>query len=71
MVYHARMKKCILLYFLNDGRVYRVKEEDIKLKLWEELEHVLYLLKVKNKFTHDAAGGYKECHVEAKGNGWR
>ena len=55
MVYSVFLKKSVLLYFMKDGRVYRVKEEDIALKVWEELEYVLSLLKIKNKFTFDAA----------------
>ncbi|KAK1359864.1 hypothetical protein POM88_044338 [Heracleum sosnowskyi] len=49
MVYHKGLKKEVLLYFMSDGRVYRVGEADVQLKLWEELEYVLYLLKVKIK----------------------
>ncbi|KAK1401026.1 hypothetical protein POM88_000631 [Heracleum sosnowskyi] len=49
MVYHRGLKKEVMLYFMSDGRVYRVGEADVQLKLWEELEYVLYLLKIKNR----------------------
>ena len=55
MLYSAMLKKCVLLYFMKDGGVYRVREEDVALKIWEELEYVFYLLKIKNRYTYDAA----------------
>ncbi|KAK1378819.1 hypothetical protein POM88_025563 [Heracleum sosnowskyi] len=33
MVYHRGLKKEVLLYFMSDGRVYRVGEADVQLKL--------------------------------------
>ncbi|KAK1401537.1 hypothetical protein POM88_001142 [Heracleum sosnowskyi] len=66
MVYHRGLKKEVLLYFMSDGRVYRVGEADIQLKLWEELEYVLYLLKIKNKSTHDAALVIKDRMMKSK-----
>ncbi|KAK1396131.1 hypothetical protein POM88_005994 [Heracleum sosnowskyi] len=55
LIFHKGLKKDFLLYFMNDGRVYRVAESDIDLKSYQELEYVLYLLKVKNRNTHNAA----------------
>ncbi|KAK1388202.1 hypothetical protein POM88_016380 [Heracleum sosnowskyi] len=66
MVYHRGLKKEVLLYFMSDGRVYRIGENDIQLKLWEELEYVLYLLKIKNKSTHDAALVIKDRMMKSK-----
>ncbi|KAK1353363.1 hypothetical protein POM88_052498 [Heracleum sosnowskyi] len=66
MIYHKGIKKEFLLYFMADGRVYRVGEADIHLKLWEELEYVLYLLKVKNQSTHNAAQVLKERMMKSK-----
>ncbi|KAK1369518.1 hypothetical protein POM88_035610 [Heracleum sosnowskyi] len=66
MVYHRGLKKEVLLYFMSDGRVYRVGEADVQLKLWEELEYVLYLLKVKNKSTHDVALVLKDRMMKSK-----
>ncbi|KAK1381633.1 hypothetical protein POM88_028377 [Heracleum sosnowskyi] len=66
MVYHKGLKKEFLLYFMSDGRVYRVGEADVQLKLWEELEYVLYLLKVKNKSTHDAAIVLRDRMMKSK-----
>lgn len=39
-----------LIYFLEDGKVFKLSETDVLLKTWKELEYVLYLL-VKNKAT--------------------
>ncbi|KAK1371596.1 hypothetical protein POM88_037688 [Heracleum sosnowskyi] len=66
MIYHRGLKKEFLLYFMNDGRVYRIGEADIHLKLWEELEYVLYLLKIKNRSTHDAALVLKDRMMKSK-----
>ncbi|KAK1400410.1 hypothetical protein POM88_000015 [Heracleum sosnowskyi] len=66
MIYHRGIKKEFLLYFMADGRVYRVGEADIHLKLWEELEYVLYLLKVKNQSTHNAAQVLRERMMKSK-----
>ncbi|KAK1365854.1 hypothetical protein POM88_041415 [Heracleum sosnowskyi] len=55
LIFHKGLKKDFLLYFMNDGRVYRIAESDIDLKSYQELEYVLYLLKVKNRNTHNAA----------------
>ncbi|KAK1360765.1 hypothetical protein POM88_045239 [Heracleum sosnowskyi] len=66
MIYHRGLKKEFLLYFMNDGRVYRIGEADIHLKLWEELEYVLYLLKIKNRSTHDAALVLRDRMMKSK-----
>ncbi|KAK1361435.1 hypothetical protein POM88_045909 [Heracleum sosnowskyi] len=66
MIYHKGIKKEFLLYFMADGRVYRVGEADIHLKLWEELGYVLYLLKVKNQSTHNAAQVLRERMMKSK-----
>ncbi|KAK1392283.1 hypothetical protein POM88_011339 [Heracleum sosnowskyi] len=66
MIYHRGLKKEFLLYFMADGRVYRIGEDDIRLKLWEELEYVLYLLKIKNRNTHNAALVLKDRMVKSK-----
>ncbi|KAK1384011.1 hypothetical protein POM88_021746 [Heracleum sosnowskyi] len=66
MIFHKGIKKEFLLYFMADGRVYRFGEFDIQLKLWEELEYVLYLLEVKNRSTYDAARVLKERMMKSK-----
>ncbi|KAK1388842.1 hypothetical protein POM88_017020 [Heracleum sosnowskyi] len=66
MIFHKGIKKEFLLYFMADGRVYRVGEFDIQLKLWEELEYVLYLFEVKNRSTYDAARVLKERMMKSK-----
>ncbi|KAL6500615.1 hypothetical protein OROHE_025412 [Orobanche hederae] len=66
LVYHKILKKDVLLYFMTDGRVYKVTEDDVKLKTWEELEHVLYLFKVKNQRTYDAAEELKKLVLKSK-----
>ncbi|KAK1392037.1 hypothetical protein POM88_011093 [Heracleum sosnowskyi] len=55
-----------MLYFKADGRVYRVGEADIGLKMKEELEYVLYLLKVKNQRTHRADEVLRSIMVKAR-----
>ncbi|KAK1384788.1 hypothetical protein POM88_022523 [Heracleum sosnowskyi] len=66
MIFHKVLKKEFLLYFMADGRVYKVAESDINLKSYEELEYVLYLLKVKNRSTHDAALVIRERMLKSK-----
>ncbi|KAK1399232.1 hypothetical protein POM88_009095 [Heracleum sosnowskyi] len=66
MVFHKVLKKEFLLYFMTDGRVYKVAESDINLKSYEELEYVLYLLKIKNRSTHDAALVIRERMLRSK-----
>ncbi|KAK1388064.1 hypothetical protein POM88_016242 [Heracleum sosnowskyi] len=66
MIFHKVLKKEFLLYFMADGRVYKVAESDINLKSYEELEYVLYLLKVKNRSTHDAALVIRERMLRSK-----
>lgn len=66
LIYHRGLKKDFLLYFKSDGRVYRVSEDDIGLKMKEELEYVLYLLKVKNQRTHQAAEVLRSRMMKAR-----
>ena len=37
-----------LLYFLKDGKIHKLTEQDLLLKNWRELEHVHYLFQVKD-----------------------
>ena len=66
MVYSALLKNCVLLYFMKDGRVYKIREEDVALKIWEELEYVLYLLKIKNQYTFDVARVIRSTMLKQK-----
>ncbi|KAK1360837.1 hypothetical protein POM88_045311 [Heracleum sosnowskyi] len=66
LIFHRVLKKQFLLYFMSDGSVYRVGESDINLKSWEELEYVLYLLKVKNRHTHNVAQILREKMLRSK-----
>ncbi|KAK1399123.1 hypothetical protein POM88_008986 [Heracleum sosnowskyi] len=66
LIFHRVLKKQFLLYFMSDGRVYRVGESDVNLKSWEELEYVLYLLKVKNRHTHNVAQILREKMLRSK-----
>ncbi|KAK1359330.1 hypothetical protein POM88_043804 [Heracleum sosnowskyi] len=66
LIFHRVLKKQFLLYFMSDGRVYKVGESDVNLKSWEELEYVLYLLKVKNRHTHDVAQVLREKMLRSK-----
>ncbi|KAL8120303.1 hypothetical protein AgCh_017461 [Apium graveolens] len=51
-----------------DGMVYQIKQNVIPLKYFEELEHVLFLLQVKDRLTDSAAGDHKGDIVEMKPN---
>ena len=66
LIYHKGLKKDFLLYFKADGRVYRVGEADIGLKMKEELEYVLYILKIKNQRTHQAAEVLRSRMMKAR-----
>ncbi|KAK1361759.1 hypothetical protein POM88_046233 [Heracleum sosnowskyi] len=66
LIHHKGLKKDFLLYFKADGRVYRVGEADIGLKMKEELEYVLYILKVKNQRTHQASEVLRSRMVKAR-----
>ncbi|KAL8092130.1 hypothetical protein AgCh_034429 [Apium graveolens] len=44
---------------MTDGRVFQIRENAISLKYFEELEHVLFLLQVKNRSIDGAAGCLK------------
>ena len=41
--------KVKMLYFLKNGKVCVMSEQDLALKHWKELEHVLYLLNPKDR----------------------
>ena len=41
--------KVKMLYFLRNGRVFILSEQELALKHWKELEHVLYLLNLKDR----------------------
>ncbi|KAL8088426.1 hypothetical protein AgCh_038274 [Apium graveolens] len=71
MVYHTFLKEHILLYFMTDGRVYQIKQNAITLKYFEKLEHVLFLLQVKDRLTDSDAGDHKGDIVEMKPNSSR
>ncbi|KAK1394497.1 hypothetical protein POM88_013553 [Heracleum sosnowskyi] len=66
LIHHKGLRKDFLLYFMADGRVYRIGENDIHLKMAEELEYVLYLLKVRNQRTQNAAEVLKIRMMRAK-----
>jgi hypothetical protein len=51
---------------MADGTVYKIGEYGINLKLWEELEYVLYLFKVKNDRTQRAANVMRNQMMKAK-----
>ncbi|KAL8134591.1 hypothetical protein AgCh_009567 [Apium graveolens] len=63
MVYHTFLREHILLYFMTDGRVYHIRQNAIPLKYFEELEHVLFLLQVKNRLT-DSAANYLKTQIQ-------
>ena len=41
--------KVKMLYFLKKGKVFTLSEQELSLKHWKELEHVLYLLNPKDR----------------------
>ena len=41
--------KVKMLYFLREGKVFILSEQELALKHWKELEHVLYLLNPKDR----------------------
>ena len=41
--------KVKMLYFLRNGRVFILSEQELALKHWKELEHILYLLNPKDR----------------------
>ncbi|KAL8119344.1 hypothetical protein AgCh_016752 [Apium graveolens] len=59
MVYHSVLKEDIMLYFMTNGRVFQIRKNAIHLKYFEELQHVLFLLQVKNILTYGAASYLK------------
>ena len=66
MVHNRDTKKDVLLYFMADGRVYRIGEGDVQLKLWEELEYVLSIFKIRNHRTQQAANVLRNQMMKAK-----
>ena len=38
-----------MLYILEDGKMFKLKSEDMQTKHWKELEYVLYLLEPRNE----------------------
>ncbi|KAL8089346.1 hypothetical protein AgCh_038965 [Apium graveolens] len=65
MVYHTFLKEHIMLYFRTDGRVYHIRENAIPLKYFEELEHVRFLLQVKNRLIESAAN-YLKTQIQSQ-----
>ncbi|KAL8119347.1 hypothetical protein AgCh_016755 [Apium graveolens] len=59
MVYHSVLKEDIMLYFMTNGRVFQIRKNAIRLEYFEELQHVLFLLQVKNISTYGAASYLK------------
>jgi hypothetical protein len=66
LIHQRSLKKDFLLYFMSDGTVFKVGEYDVDLKLWEELEYVLYLFKVKNQRTQQVANVLRNKMLKAK-----
>ena len=48
---------------MTDGRVFYIRKDAIRLKYYEELQHVLFLLQVKNRST-DGAAGYLKLNIQ-------
>ena len=46
--FDGKHPKEVMLYFLEDGRIFKLESEDLQTKHWNELKYVLYLLKSKN-----------------------
>lgn len=66
LIYQKSLQKDFLLYFITDGTVFKISENDIDLKLLEELKYVLYLFKVKNQRTQQAANVLRNKMLKAK-----
>ena len=47
-LFDGKEPKQKMLYFMKDGRVLKVSEEDLLIRTRKELEHVLYLLNIEN-----------------------
>ncbi|KAL8105910.1 hypothetical protein AgCh_029643 [Apium graveolens] len=47
----------------GDGKVYHIRQNVIPLKYFEELEHILFLLQVKDRLT-DSAAGYLKSQIQ-------
>ena len=52
--------------FLNTGRVYRISEADLLLKSLRELEHIHYMLEIKNEATQRWSDLMKRTIVEKR-----
>ena len=63
MVYNSKLKEDIMFYFMIDGRVFQIRKDAIRLKYYEELQHVLFLLQVKNRST-DGAASYLKSDIQ-------
>ena len=48
---------------MTDGRVYHIRQNVTPLKYFEELEHVLFLLQVKDRLT-DSDAGYLKSQIQ-------
>ena len=48
---------------MTDGRVYHIRQNAIPLKYYKELEHVIFLLQVKNRLT-DGAVNYLKTQIQ-------
>ena len=55
-MHDGREPKEKMLYFMEDGRVLKVNEDDLMLRSGKELEYVLFLFKIKN----DACARWKK-----------
>ncbi|KAL8090662.1 hypothetical protein AgCh_039917 [Apium graveolens] len=63
MVYHSVLKEDIMLYFMTDVRVFQIRKDAIRLKYFVELQHVIFLLQVKNRST-DGAVSYLKSNIQ-------
>ena len=47
-MHDEREPKQKMLYFMEDGRVLKINEEDLMIRTRRELEHVLFLFRIEN-----------------------
>ena len=66
MVRWKSEKKDILLYFLTDGNVFRVTKYHLHLKLDEELEYVIYIMRVRNQASFQCINDIREILANRK-----
>ena len=45
----GKYPKEVMIQFLEDEKMFKLRTEDLQIKHWKELEYVLYLLKPKNE----------------------